>query len=185
MNDEPNDITIEGMALGPDQGEMRERRTAGRRGRRRGGTPQLTTISWRDIPAQLTARAGDEQHKVLMHARFQHAIDRAAAVAGLTTTHDYVQQWRTRTDPLGDGDVAAQLDQRCAELEAAYPRQRLEALVANGGLEPDSGDGRATAAAPANLGDPAPTLEELASTEDPSSHDNPEAHDEPTGMDTP
>jgi hypothetical protein len=100
----------------------------------------MTTIYWRDIPAQLTARAGDDQHKVLLHARFQHAIDRAAGVAGLTSTHDYVQQWRSVPSPLADGDVAAQLDQRCAELEAAYPRARLEAIVANGGLDPDSPD---------------------------------------------
>jgi len=126
-----------------DQGEMRERRTMGRSGRRRAGVPSLVTISWRDIPAQLTARAGDDQHKVLLHARFQHAIDRAAAVAGLTSTHDYVQQWRSSPSPLGDGDVAARLDQRCAEIEGEYPRERLEALVANGGLEPSSGDGRA------------------------------------------
>jgi Virulence factor len=136
------DITAAGADLGPDQGDMRERRSAGRGGRRR-GTPAISTISWRDIPAQLTARSGEEQHKVLLHARFQHAIDRAAAVAGLTTTHDYVQQWCTANSPLAGGDVAAQLDQRCAEIEAAYPRDRLEALVANGGLEPASGDGRA------------------------------------------
>ena len=136
------DITAPGPDLGPDQGDMRERRSAGRSGRRR-GTPTISMILWRDIPAQLTARAGEEQHKVLLHARFQHAIDRAAAVAGLTTTHDYVQQWRTEQSPLADGDVAAQLDQRCAAIEADYARERLEALVANGGLEPSSGDGRA------------------------------------------
>ena len=116
---------------------MRERRTTGRSGRRRGGVPSMTTISWRDIPAQLTARVDDEQHKVLLHARFQHAIDRAADVAGLTSTHDYVEQWHTSRSPLGEGDVPAQLDQRCADLEAAYPSVRLEALVANGGLEPN------------------------------------------------
>jgi hypothetical protein len=136
------DLTAAGADLGPDQGDMRERRSAGRGGRRR-GAPAIATIWWRDIPAQLTARSADEQHKVLLHARFQHAIDRAAAVAGLTTTHDYVQQWRTANGPLEAGDVAAQLDQRCAEIEAAYPRDRIEALVANGGLEPASGDGRA------------------------------------------
>ncbi len=135
MNDD-GDISAEGAALGPDQGTERERRVSGRGGRRRRGTPSISTISWRDIPAQLTARSGDDQHKVLLHARFQHAIDRAAAVAGLTSTHDYVQQWRTTSTPLGDGDVGAQLDQRCAELEAAYPRDRVEALVANGGLDP-------------------------------------------------
>ncbi len=118
-----------------DQGEMRERRSAGRGGRRR-GQRQLAIISWRDIPAQLTARDGDEQHKVLLHARFQHAIDRAAGVAGLTSTHDYVQEWRTSTEPLPAGDVQAHLDQRCAELEGEFPRDRLEAFVANGGLDP-------------------------------------------------
>ena len=139
MND---DITEPGPALGPDQGEVRERQSTRRGGRRRGG-PTLSTIWWRDIPAQLTGRAGDDQHKVLLHARFQHAIDRAAAVAGLTSTHDYVQQWRTSSSPLGDGIVEAQLDQRCAEIDDQYPRDRLETLVANGGLEPSTGDGRA------------------------------------------
>ena len=122
---------------GPDQGELRERRSGGRGGRRRAGTPQAIVISWRDIPAQITARVDDEQHKVLLHARFQHAIDRAAAVAGLTSTDDYVQQWRSTASPIGIGDVAAQLDQRCAEIEGAFPRERLEAFVANGGLDPD------------------------------------------------
>jgi hypothetical protein len=138
-----DDLTAPGADLGPDQGEMRERRASGRGGRRRGGAPSVSTISWRDIPAQLTARGADDQHKVLLHARFQHAIDRAAAVGGLTTTHDYVQHWRTDESPLQAGDIAAQLDQECAEIEAAYPRERLEALVANGGLEPASGNGRA------------------------------------------
>ena len=100
----------------------------------------MATISWRDIPAQLTARAGGEQHKVLLHARFQHAIDRAADVAGLTSTHDYLEQWNSAPSPLDDGDVLTQLDKRCAELESAYPRARLEALVANGGLEPEPTD---------------------------------------------
>lgn len=172
MNDEnEHDVTAEGAALGPDQGEMRERRTAGRGGRRRGATPSIATISWRDIPAQLTARAAGDQHKVLLHARFQHAIDRAAAVAGLTSTNDYVQEWRTVAGPLGDGDVAAQLDQRCAEVEAAYPRERLEALVANGGLEPASGDGRATDRVD-DIDDSAPTIESLGDAADDTNEPN-------------
>ena len=148
-----------------DQGPVRERRTGRRSGRRRGGAATVSIISWRDIPAQITARAGDESGKVLLHARFQHAIDRAAGVSGLTSTDDYVREWRTTNEPLdddpsdpsssgdtgadaavgssgGDGpDLATRLDRRCAELEARYPRERLEALVANGGLEPTSGPG--------------------------------------------
>ena len=184
-NDEP-DLTAEGAALGPDQGEMRERRSAGRGGRRRGGAPSLATISWRDIPAQLTARSSGDQHKVLLHARFQHAIDRAAAVAGLTTTHDYVQEWRTESGPLAAGDVVALLDQHCAELEAAYPRERLEALVANGGLDPASGDGRASESSndPSNKVDnSAPTIEELTSNDDSITPNDP--NDPTDEMDTP
>ena len=172
MNDDKTDdpdITAEGAGLGPDQGEMRERRSAGRGGRRRGGGPSLATISWRDIPAQLTARSGSDQHKVLLHARFQHAIDRAAAVAKLTSTHDYVQEWRNDSRALAAGDVVALLDQHCAELEAAYPRDRLEALVANGGLDPASGDGRAAAddtTAASGIDTSAPTIEDLESTDE-------------------
>jgi hypothetical protein len=121
---------------------MREGRTSRRGGRRRAGAPTVATIYWRDIPAQLTARVGDEQHKVLLHARFQHAIDRAAGVAGLTATDDYVHEWRTTTDPLdvGTGDVAAVLEALAASIESDYPRPRLEALVASGGLAPTAAD---------------------------------------------
>ena len=121
-----------------DQGAMRERQAGKRTNRRRRGAPSINTISWRDIPAQLTARGGDEQSKVLLHARFQHAIDRAAAVAELTSTDDYVREWRTAAAPLGEGDVSAQLDQLCADIEAQFPRDRLEAFVANGGLDPET-----------------------------------------------
>jgi hypothetical protein len=123
----------------------RERRTTGRRGRRASGGPTLSIIYWRDIPAQLTARADGAQHKVLLHARFQHAIDRAAGVAGLTSTDDYVREWRSELAMLETGDVATQLDRRCAEIESRYPRARLEALVAGGGVEPSSDDGPADA----------------------------------------
>ena len=113
---------------------MNERRSGARRGRRQ--TRSITLISWRDIPAQLTARDGSEQHKLLLHARFQHAIDRAAAVAGLTSTDDYVQEWTSTPQPIDSGDLPAQLDQLAASIEADHPRDRLEALVASGGLNP-------------------------------------------------
>lgn len=116
----------------------REQRRTTRRGRRSGGAPEVSTIYWRDIPAQLTVRVGGAQHKVLLHARFQHAIDRAAGEAGLTATDDYVNEWRTVRSPLPtDDDLDATLARLCAALEAQYPRQRLEALVRSGGLDPD------------------------------------------------
>ena len=72
---------------------------------------------------------------MLLHARFQHAIDRAATVADLTKTDDYVAEWRTESTPLTEGDVSAQLDQLCADIEGQYSQDRLEAIVANGGLD--------------------------------------------------
>lgn len=115
--------------------------TASRRARRRGrtGGPGLVTIYWRDIPAQVTATADDgTTEKVLLEPRFQHAIDRAAHVAGLTETDDYVRQWRRVADTFaGDAGDAAR---RVADhIQSTYPKDRLEALVATGGLEPDGG----------------------------------------------
>lgn len=125
------------MSDARDQGEVRERQSSRRRSRR-SSSPTISTISWRDIPAQLTARIDGEGHKLLLHARFQHAIDRAAGVAGLTSTDDYVAEWQTETSPLPvepGSDVDTLLDLRCREIEDQYPRDRLESLVANGGLD--------------------------------------------------
>ena len=94
---------------------------------------QLTIIYWRDIPAQVIARAGRASAKRELPARFQEAIDRAAMRGGARDTDAYLAAWR-RADPVACGDaldVAA--DQAAAELEAAYDEARLAALVAAGG----------------------------------------------------
>ncbi len=102
-----------------------------RRGR---GGPGLVTIYWRDIPAQVTATTEDGgKEQVLMHQRFQVAIDRAAAVAGLTENDDYVNEWRRVTTTV-DGDPVAAAHATAEQLDNEHPRDLLEALVANGGL---------------------------------------------------
>ena len=103
--------------------------------RRRGGGAQLVTIYWRDIPAQVNASDASGEHQAMLSPRFQHAIDRAAGVAGLTDTDSYVQQWRRVAEPLAD-PAAIAADEAAARLEAAYDRDRLEALVAAGGDDP-------------------------------------------------
>ncbi|MEZ5165804.1 MAG: virulence factor [Acidimicrobiales bacterium] len=111
---------------------------------RRAGAP-LTVIFWRDIPAQVNASVGDDTAKRLLAPRFQHAIDRAAHVAGLTETERYIAQWRrVPTDPTDPDDLAASADALAASLETDYPRARLEALVAAGGLEPEPVGGSPT-----------------------------------------
>ncbi|MEE9414808.1 MAG: virulence factor [Acidimicrobiales bacterium] len=102
---------------------------------RRSGNPEVTIICWRDIPAQVTAKVGGEKSTHLLHARFQHAIDRAAMVAGLTGTDSYVQQWTRITIPLV-GDAQGAVSSEAERLEADFARDKLEAFVSNGGLDP-------------------------------------------------
>ncbi|HCV34019.1 MAG TPA: hypothetical protein DGF10_05070 [Acidimicrobiaceae bacterium] len=95
---------------------------------------QLVTIYWRDIPAQVTAQQGRTREKALLDARFQHAIDRAAMVAGLDDTDSYVAQWRRESAELA-GDLAAAVATEITRINAAYDRDRLERLVRSGGVE--------------------------------------------------
>lgn len=105
--------------------------------RRRNRTPSFETIYWRDIPAQITAMTNNgHNEKIMLHPRFQHAIDRAAGVAELTETHKYIEQWRRVSTPVAD-DVVGAAQSAAASIEKEYNRERLENLVANGGIEPD------------------------------------------------
>ena len=104
----------------------------GRRRRRR--AQEITVISWRDIPAQVTAVSEGDKETTVLSDRFQHAIDRAAAIAGFTETNAYLAEWRRNTHPLSGcaGDAVKSL---VAQLEAEHSSDRLEALVLNGGLD--------------------------------------------------
>jgi hypothetical protein len=108
--------------------------------RRRGNDNSVVVIYWRDIPAQVTAGDRETGEKVLLDARFQHAIDRAAAVAGKTDTNSYVAEWRRETTPLA-GDPVAAATSRAAALEDDFPQARLEQLVRAGGLAADDAKG--------------------------------------------
>ncbi len=103
--------------------------------RRRRGGPGLVTIYWRDIPAQVSVTTEVGAEKVLLDERFQVAIDRAAVVAGLTDTNDYVNEWRRETGPI-EGDPLTAAKTVAHDIDTSYPRDRIEALVANGGLAP-------------------------------------------------
>ena len=95
---------------------------------------KLVTIYWRDIPAQVTAQNGRNRERALLGARFQHAIDRAATVAGLTSTDEYVAEWRRVTATCG-ADMPAAVAAESARLDEEYPPDRLERLVRSGGAE--------------------------------------------------
>tara|TARA_B100000686_G_C16123974_1_gene634054 strand:- start:213 stop:533 length:321 start_codon:yes stop_codon:yes gene_type:complete len=97
---------------------------------------KLITIYWRDIPAQVTAQKGRIREKALLEARFQHAIDRAATVAGLTDTDSYIAQWNRKTFAC-EGNMAEAVAKEAAKIEENYPDERLEMLVKQGGVEDD------------------------------------------------
>jgi len=90
-------------------------------------------VYWRDIPAQVKAKAGRERAGRQLSERFQAAIDLAATRAGLTDEADYLAAWRTGPAEAREGELAVVASAVAAELEAAYPDERLQMLVLNGG----------------------------------------------------
>ena len=93
---------------------------------------ELTIISWRQIPAQVTARRGREAVRRELSPRFQAAIDRAAMQAGLFGSDDYLNEWVRASVPCGD-DLEAEADAAVARLEAEYGNEALNDLANNGG----------------------------------------------------
>jgi len=96
----------------------------------------LTVIWWRNIPAQVIAKDRRQAHKVVLHRRFQVAIDRAAMKAGRKAFGDYIEDWRREGRSCGD-DLEIEATAEAARLEAHYSREVLARLVASGGLDPD------------------------------------------------
>jgi hypothetical protein len=93
---------------------------------------ELTVISWRDIPAQVVARAGRRSARAQLPARFQEAIDAAAMAAGLAGSDEYLGQWRRESRACGD-DLESEVAAEAARLETAYDDDRLAALARAGG----------------------------------------------------
>jgi hypothetical protein len=96
---------------------------------------RLITISWRDIPAQVTARSGRKKASIQLSDRFQRAIDKAATRAGKRTTNEYLGEWRRTETPCGP-DLAAAADEAAAELESRFSHTVLLAYVDNDGFRP-------------------------------------------------
>jgi hypothetical protein len=96
--------------------------------------PTMTVIWWRDIPAQVTARDGRRQSKIVLHPRFQVAIDKAASRAGKRAYDAYIEEWRRVDQPCGealDVEVTAEVER----LETEYDKHRLAQLIQAGGVE--------------------------------------------------
>ncbi len=105
---------------------------SGRRGRE---SPRLTIIYWRDIPAQVKARAGRTRVSAPLPDRFMVAVDGAATRAGKTTHDEYIAEWREETRPCGE-DLQAEADREAARIEKDYPPDLVRSYVRNGGWTP-------------------------------------------------
>jgi hypothetical protein len=99
---------------------------------------ELITVYWRDIPAQVIAKAGRKTAKVPLTERFEKAIDRAAMRAKLRDTDSYLAEWRRQPSPCGD-DLDQEAKTAAERLERAFTDERLARFVANGGLDPEKG----------------------------------------------
>jgi hypothetical protein len=113
---------------------------------------EVVVIMWRDIPAQINGKAGDERHQVMLPHRFQKAIDRAAMVAGKKTAQDYVGEWRRTNHPVV-GELVECVETTAASIEREFTNERLHVLVANGGWDPASPEHPGTPAAPIGTDD--------------------------------
>lgn len=98
----------------------------------------LTTIWWRDIPMQVSAKGGREAHRIVLHPRFQVAVDKAAMKAGKKAASDYIEEMRRSARECGD-DLKAEAEAEARRLEAHYSRAVLARLIEAGGVDAEQG----------------------------------------------
>jgi hypothetical protein len=96
--------------------------------------PELTVIRWRQIPAQVVARHGENRVKRELPARFQVAIDRAAMYAGLFGTDDYLAEWARDSRPCGE-DLEAEVEAEAARIDTELDPETLNEIAAAGGAK--------------------------------------------------
>ena len=93
----------------------------------------LIITYWRDIPSQVSVKAGRKEAKRMLSDRFQEAIDMAAMRGGASDTDAYLADWR-RAEPVAVGDdLGLEVEKAWTDLETAFDKDRLKALIANGG----------------------------------------------------
>lgn len=96
----------------------------------------LIVVYWRDIPAQVIAKAGRRNRvKIELDQRFAKAIDIAAMKGGARDADDYLADWRKATPVEVSDDLQGEAETMARQLDEEYDEARLKALMANGGWE--------------------------------------------------
>lgn len=97
---------------------------------------QLIITSWRDIPAQVTVKAGRRNiAKRILTERFEKAIDMCAMRVGAKDDDAYLAEWRKSTPVEVSDDIEAEADKAAADIEASYDTERLKSLIAAEGFD--------------------------------------------------
>jgi hypothetical protein len=86
---------------------------------------QYQVTRWRDLPSMVAARSGDDTVKAELAPRFQEAIDEAAMRLGDTGADAYLLGWERSPWTEADGTPAEVLDRVVADLDAAWPADRI------------------------------------------------------------
>ena len=98
-----------------------------------------TLIYWRDIPSQVIVQRGRKREKVMLSARFQEAIDRAAMRAGKGSSDAYMSEWDRKATMLEtDQDLAELAAAAAARLESEFSDEQLSELIRNHGTAGES-----------------------------------------------
>lgn len=92
-------------------------------------------VFWRDIPAQVSMKAGRQRLSRPLSERFPVAIDEAAMQTGKTGSDDYLEEWHKSAWQERNGDPETVIAELVAELEDIYSPARLRKLIRQGGVE--------------------------------------------------
>ncbi len=95
--------------------------------------PLVTTVYWRDIPAQIIVGQGRRAAKRQLPERFEQAIDRCAMKIGARDSDAYLAEWRRGAPVEVAGEPDAVADAEAARLDAEYDAAALKALIAADG----------------------------------------------------
>ena len=85
-------------------------------------------MRWRDIPSQIVVRQGRRRAKVVLSARFQNAIDRAAMRAKKRSADAYINEWARDPIRLEADDMAL----ICRRLPTGWRTRSTRAIPTHG-----------------------------------------------------
>jgi len=77
-------------------------------------------LYWQDIPSQVKTWDDFDEVKIELGSRFSDRIDRTAQSQGLTSTDDYLAQWKWSEEQEREGSPQDVADALKKELESAW-----------------------------------------------------------------